>query len=210
MAMKNRDNMREIVERGYDEGDYMGYFHLRETLDERETRFFSELEKHVPVDGKILDLGSGTGIPYDKFLVEKGFQVTGLDISEKHVNCARKNVTDAIFIKADFSRYDLDKEAYDAIISLYSIFHIPRDEHEALLKKIFYALKPEGVFLATLGVEDMEMDVNEFIGSTMAWSSYSKEENIELVEKTGFKILFLEEENEEGENHLWILTKRPS
>ena len=200
--------MREIVERGYDEGDYMGHFHLRETLDERETRFFTELERHVPVNGKILDLGSGTGIPYDKYLVEKGFQVTGLDISEKHVTRARESVPEATYIKADFSRYDLGTETYDAIISLYSIFHIPREEHEALLNNIYNALKPEGVLLATLGVEDMEMDVNEFIGSSMAWSSYSKHKNKKLVEITGFKILLLEEENEEGENHLWILAKR--
>ena len=197
--------MREIVERGYDKGDYMGHFHLRETLDERETRFFTELEKHVPLNGKILDLGSGTGIPYDKYLIGKGFQVTGLDISEKHVAHARENVPEATYIKADFSRYDLGTETYDTIISLYSIFHIPREEHETLLKNIFNALKPKGVFLVTLGVEDMEMDVNEFIGSTMAWSSYSKTKNIELVEKSGFKILLLEEEDEEGENHLWIL-----
>jgi len=206
--MKNRDKMREIVERGYDEGDYMGHFHLREALDDRETRFFTELEKHVPVNGKILDLGSGTGIPYDKYLVGKGFRVTGLDISEKHVNRARENVPEATYIKADFSRYNLGTETYDAIISLYSIFHIPREEHEPLLKNIYNALKPVGVFLATLGVEDMEMDVNEFIGSTMAWSSYSMNENIELVIKTGFKPLLMEEEDEEGENHLWILAKK--
>ena len=210
MGMISRDKMREIVERGYDEGDYMGHFHLREALDERETRFFTELEKHVPVNGKILDLGSGTGIPYDKYLVERGYKVTGLDISEKHVKRARENVPEARYIKADFSIYDLGTETYDAIISLYSIFHIPREEHEALLKKIYDTLKPEGVLLVTLGVEDMEMDVNEFIGSTMAWSSYSMKKNIELVGKTGFKSILLEEENEEGENHLWILAKRTS
>ena len=203
--MKNRGKMREIVERGYDEGDYMGHFHLREALDERETRFFSELERHVPVNCTVLDLGSGTGIPYDKYLAGKGFQVTGLDISEKHVNRARENVPEATYIKADFSRYDLDTETYDAVISLYSIFHIPREEHAPLLKNIYRVLKPKGVLLATLGVEDMEMDVNEFIGSMMAWSSYSKTKNIELVEKTGFQILLMEEEDEEGENHLWIL-----
>ena len=39
---------------------------------------------------KILDLGCGTGIPFDSFLVGNDYQVTGVDIAENHVKKARE------------------------------------------------------------------------------------------------------------------------
>ena len=85
----NRRRMREIVEKGYDEGDYEGHFRLGRVLDERETRLFTRLTENIPPCGRILDLGSGTGIPYDRYLVEGGYDVTGVDISGKHVAMVR-------------------------------------------------------------------------------------------------------------------------
>ena len=207
--MKDKPAMRKIVEKGYDEGDYEGRFRRGRVLNEREIRLFTKLTENIPDGGKILDLGSGTGIPYDRHLVERGYDVTGIDISGKHVAMATKNVPGARFVKADFSEYDLGAGSYDAIISMYSIFHIPREEHTDLFKRIYRALKPGGRILVTLGTTDMEMDVAEFVGSTMAWSSYAIEKNIRIVERIGFKIITVEEENEEeNEHHLWILGEK--
>ena len=146
-----KTGMRKIVERGYDEGDYEGHYRLGRVLNERETRLFNRLLENVLQGGKILDLGSGTGIPYDSYLVERGYDVTGVDISGKHVEKASKNVPDAGFMKADFTDYDIGIESYDAIISMYSIFHVPREEHVALLKRIHRGLKLGGRVLVTLG-----------------------------------------------------------
>ena len=205
----NRRRMREIVEKGYDEGDYEGHFRLGRVLDERETRLFTRLTENIPPCGRILDLGSGTGIPYDRYLVEGGYDVTGVDISGKHVAMASRNVPGARFVKADFQEHDLGAESYDAIISLYSIFHIPREEHAELFRRMHRGLKPGGRILVTLGTADMEMDVAEFVGSTMAWSSYSKEENVRIVQRAGFRLIAVEEEHElENEHHLWILAEK--
>lgn len=204
-----KPGMREIVEKGYDEGDYDGHFRLGRVLDERETRLFTKLTEKIPHGGKILDMGSGTGIPYDLYLIERGYDVTGIDISGKHVEMASRSVPGASFVKADFSEYPLGAESYDAIISLYSIFHIPRDEHADLFNRMYLALKPGGRILVTLGTADMEMDVAEFVGSTMAWSSYSMEENIGIVQEAGFRLIAVEEEQEEErEHHLWILGEK--
>jgi len=201
--------MRKIVERGYDEGDYEGHYRLGRVLNERETRLFNRLLENVLQGGKILDLGSGTGIPYDSYLVERGYDVTGVDISGKHVEMASKNVPDARFMKVDFTDYDIGIESYDAIISMYSIFHVPREEHVALLKRIHRGLKLGGRVLVTLGTADMEMDVAEFVGSTMAWSSYTLEQNIRIFEEAGFQLIAIEEENEEeNEHHLWLLGEK--
>ena len=200
--------MREIVKRGYNEGDCLSFFRLRKTFTKLENRFFKELLANIPKGGKILDLGSGPGIPYDKYLVNSGFQVTGIDISEKHVEMAQKNVPLAHYIKGDFSSLDFGDNSYDAIISLYAVFHIPREEHFDLFLKIHRTLKDDGVVLVTLGLSDTELGVDEFIGSRMAWSSYPADKNKELVKGAGFEFLKVEEEHFKEEHHLWILAKK--
>lgn len=204
-----QEDMRHIVETGYDEGDYESAYRQSHLLSKREQRFFKKLLEVVPKKAKILDLGSGTGIPYDKYLVKRGVELTGIDLSSKHVAMARKNVPEATYIKADFSRTDLGEQSVHAVISMYAIFHIPRNDHAALFANIRAALKDNGVLLVTMGTGNIELDIDEFIGSRMAWSSFSIPENKKMVEEAGFKLLLIEEEHDDPqEHHLWILAQK--
>lgn len=203
------ENMREVVEKGYDEGDYEGNYRRTQRLNKREMMFFKKLENLIPDRAKIIDLGSGTGIPYDKYLVKRGYDVTGIDISSKHIVKAQNYVPEAKYIKADFSSIDLNQTSFDAVISLYAVFHIPRVEHSSLFVKIHSMLKDRGILLVTMGTTDMELDIHEFLGSQMAWSSYTIPENKKIIEEAGFKILFVDEEDEDPqEHHLWIIAQK--
>ena len=57
--------------------------------------------------GKILDLGCGTGLPYARHLVEKGFDVLGVDFSEEMVKIASKNVPEASFVQISMNKINL-------------------------------------------------------------------------------------------------------
>ncbi|MFW9994221.1 MAG: class I SAM-dependent methyltransferase [Candidatus Odinarchaeota archaeon] len=206
MTMKK--DMREIVEKGYEEGDYQSYYRLTSKLTRREKRFFTKLIDLIPEGGTILDLGSGTGIPYDRFLVKRGFKVTGIDISSKHVKMARENVLGANYIKGDFTRIDLPIGIYDAVVSFYAVFHVPRNEHAELFKRIHAVLRDRGIIIVTMGVYDEELTINDFIGSTMAWSSFPADKNLRIIEEAGFKLLLVEEQQEKDEHHLWVLARK--
>ncbi len=201
-------DIRKIVEKGYDEGDYQKFFRLNKNLNEMEQRFFDKLLHLIPKNAKVLDLGSGIGIPYDKYLVKSGCEITGIDISQKHINIARKNVPQAKYIKGDLSNIDFESGSFDAVVSLYAIFHIPREEHKHLFEKIYTILKEKGPILVTMGTNGMLMAVEEWIGSEMAWSSYSIEENKKLIQEAGFRLLHVEEEHPYLEHHLWILAQK--
>ncbi len=41
-------------------------------------------------------------------------------------------------------------EHFDAIVSFYAIFHLPREEHPVLFRRIHLWPKEEGYFLATV------------------------------------------------------------
>lgn len=211
MRLNRKIDMRNIVEKGYNKGDYSGYYRIDHSLNSFEKEFFDSFTSLVKSGGHILDWGSGPGIPYDLFLTNKGFKVTGIDISEKHVKLAGENVPNAQYIQGDFSNYSYT-EKYDALLSLYAIFHLPRDEHRELLKIAKELLLDNGKLLINMGVNATEeIDIeDDFCGTTMAWSHYDAKTNLKMVEEAGFRILLSKNEADYGsdENHLWILAER--
>ena len=45
---------------------------------------------YIPEKSHILDIGCGSGIPIADYLIEKSFQVTGIDGSQELLNIAKK------------------------------------------------------------------------------------------------------------------------
>ena len=74
----------------------------------------------VEKGGKVMDLGCGTGalIPT---LVNKGYEVTGVDASDNMLEIARKNNPDVEFIKKDASKLDFCNQ-FDGVFSN-AVFH---------------------------------------------------------------------------------------
>ncbi|WEL23374.1 class I SAM-dependent methyltransferase [Candidatus Nanohalovita haloferacivicina] len=199
--------MRDKVKEGYDKGDYEGDYREGREVREKERELMESLFDGIPSESKILDLGCGTGLPFDRFLVEKDHQVTGVDISEKHVEMARENVPEADFLQGDFFENDFGENSFDAVVSFYAIFHIPREEHFDLFKKIREWISDEGAILITLGPDEMDDFEGEIGGQEMVWSSYSAEKNVELLEKAGFEIITTYTEDYREETHFWVLAE---
>ncbi|MFW6048427.1 MAG: class I SAM-dependent methyltransferase [Candidatus Natronoplasma sp.] len=204
---KEMNRMRDKVKRGYEEGRYAKEYREGREIREFEKELFEDLFEEIGEEASILDLGSGIGIPFDRYFVDNGYEVIGVDFVEKNIERAKENVPEAHFVKADFSQLSFPKESFDAIVSFYAIFHIPREEHLDLLEKMNRWLKESGVILITMGTGDDERIESEFVGSDMVWSSFSIQKNKELVRKAGFKILRSYEETQE-EHHLWILAEK--
>lgn len=96
---------------------------------------------HLLPKGKALDIAMGEG-RNGVFLATKGFEVTGIDISETGLNKAQalaKEFGAAITTKVvDLEKYQLPTEAYDVIVCTY---YLQRD----LFPQIIKALKPGGM-----------------------------------------------------------------
>lgn len=161
-------DIRKIVKEGYEKGDYAGYFRKSSQPNTMEKKFMDRLVALIPAAAKIIDLGCGVGIPFDKYLADKGFKITGIDIAHKHIEQAKKNVHNATFIEGDFSKIDFDSRRYHAIIAMYSVFHIPREEQQNLFNKMHDLLKNHGVILMTLGTSNTDGIEENWAGSQMA------------------------------------------
>lgn len=199
--------MRDRVKEGYEKGSYEEGYRKDRELQEKEVEFFQEVFDRLPDSGEVLDLGCGTGLPFDRYIVENGYSVTGVDIAEKHVELARGNVPEADFIQGDFFDQEFEQNSFDAIVSFYAIFHIPREQHSKLFEKMRAWVKDGGVILVTMGPEDMDRHEGEIKGAEMVWSSYSPERSKDIIEEAGFSILESYIEDWREEHHLWILAE---
>lgn len=55
----------------------------------------------LPVGGRILDVGCGAGEPVARYFVDRGDTVTGIDVSERMLTLARRQVPEATFQRMD-------------------------------------------------------------------------------------------------------------
>jgi SAM-dependent methyltransferase len=164
----------------------------------------------------ILDVGCGAGVPVAQRLAER-FHVTGVDISGEQVRRARLNVPTGEFIQGDILSMDFPPAHFDAVTAFYSIFHLPREEHPELLRRIRGWLKPGGYLLATLSARSEEAYTeDDFFDVSMYWSNYGLEEYKSILSQLGFELLETTvighgyTEEAETEQHPLVFSRVPS
>ena len=138
---------------------------------------------------RVLDIGCGAGIPISRTLAER-FAVVGVDISGEMIGRAGTNVPRAELIQGDIMTLDFSPGRFDAIVSFYAVFHLPREEHPELFRRIHSWLKPGGYLLATVASRnEAPYTEDDFFGVSMYWSNFSLEEYREILQETGFTLL---------------------
>lgn len=186
--MKPADPHRDysaLVARGY---DAVSAAFTRER-DPGDVRAVEPLFSRIPDGARMLDLGCGAGVPAARTLAQR-YSVVGADVSRRQVEAARANVPRASLLLADMTRLHFARGSFDAVISLYAIFHAPRETHAGLFRRIHMWLVPGGYFLATLADADEPAYTEDFFGAEMYWSNYTLDHYRQLLADTGFTIEF--------------------
>jgi len=192
-----------VVRNGYDEIP-REYNARRNRFDHRkELKEFAVL---LPKNARVLDVGCGAGVPVIKFLIESGFDVTGIDFSENMLRLAETNVPKARFIKKDMTRLDFEDNSFDGLTAFYSIIHVPREKHFSLLQSFHRILRSEGIMLVCMGPDEWEA-IDEYLGIDMFWSHFAPEKSLQLVKDAGFQIVSDKFLKRGGEKHYWIMAR---
>jgi len=168
--------------------------------------FFNIIKKS---NGKLLDMGCGAGEPFSKKFIEKGWEVIGVDFSKEMIRMAARYCPEMKTFCCDMRASKFNINEFDAIIAVYSLFHVPSKEHSDLFKKFCNWLKPEGKLLFTYATKEYtgydEFDAfREFMGQNLYYSHTTPEKLYITLEKTGFKIISKDYRDIGGEVFLWV------
>lgn len=203
------------VESGYDRVAE-AYLSTKDPEDPTTLAALEALACGLQPGAAVLDLGCGAGIPATRWLAERGYSVTGVDVSARQLELARRYVPEATFIKADMTDLPFEPESFDAAVAFHAIIHVPREEHPALLAAIHRWLKPGGTFLATLTVTEFEGEESDWEGwgAAMRWSHYDEETNRGMLRDAEFEIHYAEPRTTSGtggdETWLWVEARKPA
>ena len=193
----------KLVEQGYDKIAEKYHSSRAKFKHRRELAAFMRL---LPEKARILDAGCGAGVPISKTLAARGFRVTGIDISRKMLELARRHVPSAKFFKKDMARLDFPANSFDGIASFYAIIHVPREKHPKIFQGFHRLLKPGGIMLACMGPDEWEA-TEDYKGTKMFWSHYSPEKSLEIIKESGFGIISARLLKRGGETHYWVLAR---
>lgn len=167
------------------------------------------VELLVP-NGNVLDVGCGTGYPIAKYLVSRGFFVTGIDISQKMIDKASKlQLKNALFLKKDILHYSTDR-LYDGVIAFDSIWHIEKNKQPDVYSKIASLMKRGAYFIFTHGNRNSET-VGTMFGQNFYYGALNVNEVLTLFSKVGLKTVSLTEHYKEkttGERDLLVVARK--
>lgn len=128
------------------------YYHiLYQSHDDKEARGFIDnliTPLALPSGARILDLGCGKG-RHARYLAEKGFDVTGLDISAASIAFARHFEHDHLSFFQHDMRLPFRMNYFDGIVNIFTSFgYFDTDrDHLRTLVNVSKGLKPGGLFL---------------------------------------------------------------
>lgn len=171
-----------------------------------------------PPNARVLELGCGNGVPCTQHLASKVGHITANDISSAQLDLATEKLAsnaNVSFIAGDMTELSFSEASFDAVMVLYSLQHLPRDEQPAMIHSVHDWLKPGGLLLCCFGDEDDPGTLMEnWLGATMFHSGWGVEKSKELVVDVGFELVEAEViANVDGKRtvpFLWVLARKNS
>ena len=155
-------------------------------------------------------MGCGTGQPIAQFLSNSGFNVTGIDVSEKMVQYAKNlNLPNCNFILCDVLDY-CPEQMFDAVIAFDSLWHINHDNQKNIYTKIADLLNVGGYFMFTHGRTDGEI-TGEMFNESFYYSALDLDCVKNLLKENGFDIVECIEDYKEqttGSRDLLVVARK--
>lgn len=159
--------------------------YFNSTLNVDMTNTYKPFLKLVPKDGKILDLGCGSGRDSMNFM-KLGYEVTAVDGSKELAKKASALLGKEV-IASTFEELEL-KEKFHGIWACASLLHIKREDLKIVLNNLYNNLEDNGVFYMSFkyGEKEYVDDKNRY------FNCFTDESIISFInENTKYNILGL-------------------
>gem|GEM_PF-230804 len=177
----------------------------------------------LPKSGKVLEIGCGAG-DVSLLFAERGFQVSGIDISSTAIEWAKEKAQQA-GIKAEFNVGDVrdlglwGDETFDIAIDGHCLHCIIGNDRTEVLKEAYRVLKPGGLFyVSTMCGEPKDPEVIKMFDAETrctVWGGVARryigkpEDILKEIKQHGFKIVRHEVQlNKDSQDGLVVLAEK--
>lgn len=180
-----------------------GFADMRDSFA-TEQKYLDLFLEYLKPMSTILDVGCGTGFPIASYLIDKGFQVTGVDASKELLKIAKVKTPQMKQIYGDVRNVNII-EKFDGILEWWCLFHLPKRDHEEMIRRFASWLKPNGILEFTSGDDEFENKSSDMLNQELNFYSLKPDFYEKFLKNNGFKILLKESDQE---THLvWIAQK---
>ena len=143
----------------------------------------NRMVRKIPSNNKkALEIGCGTG-RWCKLLSEQGFKVTGIDIQSETIQQNKRLIGECNFYEMSADELGLEDNAFDLVLSITVLQHMPYTTQEKIFKEIYRVLKVNGRLLLLENTKDKAPHV--FSRPFEEWKMALESQGFELVDSTG-------------------------
>jgi trans-aconitate methyltransferase len=160
----------------------------RATFFGREREYLDTLLSAAPLGTTILDLGCGTGRPMAEHIVAQGRRVLGVDQAQALLEIARDHLPNERWVLSTMQAFEPDEPCHGALL-WDSLFHVPRHEHEPILRKVVGALPSGARLMLTVGGSAHPAFTDTMFGQTFSYDSNTPEESEQILARLGCRIV---------------------
>ena len=148
----------------------------------------------IPRNSRILDAGCGPSGHISAFVHQFGYQVVGIDISDRCVEIASQCNPEISFYRMDMMELDFPDLYFDGIISYYSIIDTPKSAVSKIFREFSRVLKPNGVLIIVVKQGETEGFIDTLLDMPVKiyFTLFTLHEIKSYLLDHGFKVEFLE------------------
>ena len=174
-----------------------------------------EIEREKFIDlvkkgGSILDAGCAAGRD-TQYFYNKGLKATGIDLSEKLLDIARRNSPYVRYKKIDVRKLPFQDNSFDGIYACAVLIHLKREDILPVIQSFHQILKENGILFLMMKRGKGEVDIKEELSSyeSRRFTLVEPDELEQWLHDAGFSIIKLYTWNSqdrwpEGRDVEWI------
>jgi ubiquinone/menaquinone biosynthesis C-methylase UbiE len=150
--------------------------HLYDRVAKEYAETFSDEHEKKPKDQEILcrfsqqigerrpvwDFGCGLG-QTTQYLKNSGIEISGLDLSEKILEQARRLHPALHFRKGNILELEFENDSIAGIVAFYAIVHFTKEQVGIAFHEVSRVLQPGGIFLFTFHIGTETIHLDEFL-----------------------------------------------
>jgi SAM-dependent methyltransferase len=168
-----------------------------------EKRWLDRFVALLPQSASILDIGCGAAEPIDRYLIEKGCDVTGIDSSAALIGMCKNRFPDQEWIVADMRMLSLDRR-FDGILAWDSFFHLSPEDQRPMFPIFHRHARAIAALMFTSGHLHGEI-ISTFQGEALYHGSLDGAEYRSLLDVNGFEVVsHVVEDPDCGHHTVWL------